>query len=541
VTRLEVRCDGPSVLSPTDPPTTRPHRSPSGRSLATLLVIATVSLWFVSEMFGVRQHAWASFADSSALRITSPVDESVLDDGNLVLIEGTSRPLSDGEVDRVELSIDESTAWAPVERGSEEPEHWRFVWSDPAPGGHRIQVRSLGRDGMPRAAQTISLRVDDAWSSSFVIDNPYAIPGSYRKGQLHIHTTGSFDGWNSLPPADDALEYKRRGYQFVVITDHDTVSYPQELNDQSFLAIPGFESTSEFGHITASFTTQAISPELPSQKRLDAITGSGGLAILAHPGWQVGWSNTDFRDLHGFFAFELFNGLTTITLDRQAKNAALWHNALNRKGWANRMWAVAVDDSHDPTAIDKGWVMVKTPQLTEEAIKQSLKQGAFYASNGPSFGVLGVRDGAITASSPNANVIRFINQDGKLLAQEPAAWAEFSPSGTERWVRVEAVLDDGRAAWSQPFWLLPNKPKVAYLPTWGGTMALVGRTIPGARMQVSERGDYLGNVLADDRGEFAFRSARLTNAPHEFRLVVSSPWPDRVESPPMVLAYSPAS
>ena len=32
------------------------------------------------------------------------------------------------------------------------------------------------------------------------ISDPYAAPGRFVKGQLHVHSTWSFDGWLSLPP-----------------------------------------------------------------------------------------------------------------------------------------------------------------------------------------------------------------------------------------------------------------------------------------------------------------------------------------------------
>ena len=34
--------------------------------------------------------------------------------------------------------------------------------------------------------------------------------------------------------------------------------------------------------------------------------------------------------------------------------------------------------------------------------------------------------------------------------------ALYKPTGLERWVRVEATTADGKTAWSQPFWILPN-------------------------------------------------------------------------------------
>jgi hypothetical protein len=505
-----------------------------------LILLITFGMPFIGDVFGVRERALASFADAHAapLRITSPLDSSTAGDGNLILIEGTASDPSDGSPTRVELSIDSSDTWLGVEQDANDATRWRFLWADPPKGFHRIHARAMTKtDGL--VEHSIIVQVDDTWSSPYIVDNPYAVPGSYRKGQFHMHTTRSFDGWNSLSPAEDSLEYKRRGYQFVVMTDHEVVSNAQEVADEAFIVIPGFESTHDSGHITAPFATEAVDPSLSPQERIDAIAAKGGLAILAHPDWRVGWDDAKFRDLQGYTAFEIYNPLATLTDERQQYNTKLWTNGLNNRGWANRMWAVAVDDSHDPSAIDKGWVMAKTATLSEAAVKKSIESGAFYASNGPSFGVLGVMKNAITASSPNASSIRFIDQEGKVVAEGPASWATYRPSGTERWIRVEAVTGDGRTAWSQPFWLMPNAPKVAFTSIWGGGMALVGQTIPGARVHVSDRGEYLGSVVANDRGDFIYRSRRLTNEAHDFWVLSTAPWPDHVEGPPTLFAYAP--
>jgi hypothetical protein len=507
------------------------------------VLLITCALPFLGDLFGVRDRALASFVEASVpLRIVSPADASILGDGDLVLIEGTAVDPESGSPARVEIAIDGSDVWSPADQDPTDPTRWHYLWADTSKGFHRIRARSSSAAGSS-TEQSIIVQVDDRWSTPFIIDSPYASPGSYRKGQLHMHTTRSFDGWNSMPPADDALEYKRRGYQFVVFTDHDVVSAAPEINDETFIAIQGYESTSEYGHITGPFATQAVAPDVPAQERIDSIVNHGGLAILAHPDWSVGWSEARFRELTGYTAFELFNNVATITSDKQANNATLWRNVLNTKGWSSRVWAVAVDDSHDPSGIDKGWVMVRAPQLTEAAIKRAIEKGAFYASNGPSFGALGVLKNAITASSPDAATIRFFDQEGKQVGQGPASWATYQPSGAERWVRVEATTADGRTAWSQPFWIIPNTPKIAYVPAWGGGMALVGQTIPGARVHVSDRGEYLGSVVASGQGDFTYRSGRLSNQSqsHDFWVLATAPWPDRVESPAALLAYTPPS
>ncbi|MBM2809864.1 MAG: hypothetical protein HW416_623 [Chloroflexi bacterium] len=483
--------------------------------------------------------ALADLADQTAppLSILSPSDSAEVGDGNLVMIECNAFDKADGVVDSVQVSIDGSETWMPADHSAEDSRRWRYLWSDPSPGQHRIRVRATGIEGTSSVEQTITVKIADVWNSSYTIDNPYASAGKFRKTELHTHSTNSFDGWTSLPPAQLALEYKKRGYEIVAITDHDVVSNPQQVTDGTFAVIPAYESTSDSGHITGLFVDMPVSPALPAQARIDAINAMGGMAILNHPSWRIGWRNTDLRSLNGFFGLEVFNQIAGDNQPKIQGNMQLWHDVLNAKGRPSRTWAVAVDDAHDVANIDMGWIMLKTPSLDRDAVRQAMTNGAFYASSGPSFGALGVLNGAVTASSPDAAVLRFIDQDLKVLQESPAQWGSYRPTGAERWIRIEAVRPDGRTAWSQPFWLLPNVPTVAALPTWTGT-ALVGETVPGARVHVSDNGEYLGSAVAAADGQFLFPCSTLSAGKHDFVLFAVASWPDQVEGPRVTLEFS---
>jgi hypothetical protein len=509
---------------------------PSRRPPLRIFLIVSLAL----PALVVGERAFAGFADPSAptgapLEIVTPAGAGPIGDGNLILVEAKAVDQVDGVVDRVEMAFDSNDAWVPAQQSSDDPARWRVIWANPAPGNHQIRARAFGVERQPVVEQSAVVDVQDVASTSYLIDNPYAGPGSFRKGELHMHSTSSFDGWNSLPPAQDALAYKAKGYQFVAITDHDVISYPQEVNDASFIVIPGYESTADSGHITAPFASSVVAPDLPPQQRIDEIAASGGLPILAHPGWRIGWSGTDFAQLRGYRAIEIFNGVTSDPAKGAADNLKLWQGVLNEKGYQNRVWAVAVDDSHQPDATDRGWVMVKSAELSADAIKGAMINGAMYASNGPSFSTIGVMGGGIAAVSPDAAVIRYFDQNGTLLLEGPGALSVFRPSGKERWVRVEAVMADGRTAWSQPFWIMPNAPRVAFQASPLGA-ALTGQTLPGARVHVADGGRYLGSVVAGDDGSFSYSGPGLGEGEHEFWLMATAPWPDQVDGPPALLS-----
>jgi len=502
------------------------RRVPSGLVAVALIPAAT----FAGPLLS-RDRALAT-----AFRIETPTSGSSIGDGNLLLVEIVAPDSQDGVVHRVEIAVD-TGSWEPAERSRADAARWRFLWMDPSPGSHQIRARAFGGQGHGPLEQNVGVEVVDRSTTPFIVDNPYATPGSFRKGQLHTHSTRSFDGWDSLPPGELALAYMRRGYQFVAITDHDNISYPAELNSDSFLALPGYESTAESGHITGLFVRNVAPQEGPAQERLDHIRADGGMAILNHPTYSVGWAGTDLETLQGCFAIELFNGITSNEA-RAARATRLWHDMVNARNYRGRVWAVAVDDAHSADAIDNGWVMLKTRLLTQEAVRQSLERGAFYASNGPTFGVLGVLNGAITASSPDAATIRFIDQDMNVLHKGPPGSSAYLPRGTERWIRVEAASADGRTAWSQPFWLMPNAPRVEVIKADSGT-ALAGQTLPGGRVDVYEGESPLGTVVANERGDFAFTSPRLAHPPYQLSVLATSRWPDQLTSPRTAVAALP--
>lgn len=507
-----------------------------GRQTLGLFFIAVIGFPFLGDLVGERALAeLIPPPQPSVFRITSPADNAVLGDGNLVLIEGTTLERDDGHAGRVEVALGSEDNWAPADITSDDRAHWRFLWADPASGFHRVRARVLSVDGQPVVEQSVIVQVKDVSNAPFTIDNPYATSGTSLKGQLHIHSTSSFDGYAAMPPAQNALAYKRRGYQFAMLTDHDVISYPRDIIDDGFTLLRGYESTTDTGHVVALGVDQVAPSTWAPQSRIDHINQSGGLAILAHPGWTVGWRDTAMIALNGYTGIEIYNGLTEAP-GRTQRALDLWTEVLNAKGYANRIWALAVDDSHSPDQMDRGWVMVKAARLTPDAIRRSIENGAFYASNGPTFNVLGVMNGSIVASSPEATRIRFIDQNGAQIAEGEAGWASYQPSGRERWIRLEATSADGKTAWSQPFWLLPNAPQAQLVSSDTG-MAVVGQALPGARVHVSDEGQYVGSAVANDQGAFRLSVPATADGRHDLWLMATAPWPDQLNGQPTLLSY----
>ena len=103
----------------------------------------------------------------------------MLGDGNLVLIEGLTLG---GGAEQVEVALGNEDSWASADVAADDAGRWRFLWSDPAPGFHRVRARTLGSGGAPLVEQSIIVQVQDTSSTAYVIDNPYATAGRFMKG-----------------------------------------------------------------------------------------------------------------------------------------------------------------------------------------------------------------------------------------------------------------------------------------------------------------------------------------------------------------------
>ena len=68
--------------------------------------------------------------------------------------------------------------------------------------------------------------------------------GRWLRGNLHAHTTLS-DG--TVPPGEQAADYRAMGYDFLSVTDHNTMNRLRELNREDFLILPGWERDIPYG------------------------------------------------------------------------------------------------------------------------------------------------------------------------------------------------------------------------------------------------------------------------------------------------------
>jgi hypothetical protein len=292
--------------------------------------------------------------------------------------------------------------------------------------------------------------------------NPFTQPGNWYKGCLHVHSTAS-DG--RLSPGAVLAWYRTRGYHFVAVTDHNVPSEAQSIADDwitlAGIEVDGVDPVAGLYHLVG-LGLQSPAPvwERPArmQDAVDRLRAVGALVCLAHPYWS-GQRSGQLIGIEGCFALEVYNGGCEID-DAKGFSHVHWDDLLAA---GDRLWGLAVDDAHwrkgDHDA-GLGWVWVKAPALTQQAILGALEAGCFYASSGPEIYDLVFDDdhGEVTVRCSPVVSIDFVG-NGPLSQRVHAAQgqclteASYRLRDGQRYVRVACLDASGGWAWSNPLFL----------------------------------------------------------------------------------------
>ncbi|MBR9819593.1 MAG: CehA/McbA family metallohydrolase [Rhodobacteraceae bacterium] len=298
-------------------------------------------------------------------------------------------------------------------------------------------------------------------------------PGRFWRGNLHTHSNLS-DG--ALEPAEVCRRYKAEGYDFIALTDHfiGLYGYPiadtLPFRDEGFTTLLGAELHSgamqngELWHILAVGLPADFAPaNAPHFRPVDGqetgpeiaarAVAAGAFVAVAHPQWS-GLTLADARSIEAAHAVEIYNHGCATGCDR-ADGFSIADLLLSE---GRRLSLIATDDAHftEPDHFG-GWVMVKAEQNTPEALLAALKDGAFYATQGPELRGVEVGDKAVRVeSSAVASVIvqghgsAAVAVHGHSLTRAEVPLGRFANSP---WIRVTVIDRAGQRAWSNPIWL----------------------------------------------------------------------------------------
>ena len=288
----------------------------------------------------------------------------------------------------------------------------------------------------------------------------------WYKGNLHSHTILS-DG--VLTPETLEIVYRNNGYDFLSITDHWIVR-EDTTEEKDFIILSGCEYAaypqSEFNgiprtllyHITGigfqktpDLTgTANVDEHEPPQKIIDEIHKAGGLAFLAHPAWSSNTIN-DVWALNDLDGMEVYNSFAGFGTDYKGDSGYLSDDLA---GMRRFLPLIAVDDTHENRGeVGGGFIMVQAVEFTRSGIITAIKEGRFFASQGP----------MLETKLCDGKVLLVKCDPCKEILIHTGSWdtrRRYSGDGISsccyilpeniRFYRVEVVNMDGKRAWTSP-------------------------------------------------------------------------------------------
>lgn len=332
----------------------------------------------------------------------------------------------------------------------------------------------------------------------------YLLPkeGYDYKVNLHCHSTYS-DGKRT--PEELKEEYMAHGYSAIAFTDHNVFLLHNELTDENFVALNGFEldvnqagayaPTNKCCHIcyvALSPDTEQIvcwhrekfvgnsskahrplvkfDDSLPDYERVytpECISDmmqkgrEGGFFVTYnHPAWSME-DYGDYMHYEGMHAMEISNYGCEVE-GYPEYNPHVYDDML-RAG--KRIYCVSTDDNHNGRPKDHpqydsfgGWVCVKADSLTYKNITDSLLNGNFYASRGPEIQELWLEDDVVHIScSPAAKIemVTGIRKARSIIAPagESLCEAEFKVEPHYGYIRITVTDEHGKTADTNAYFL----------------------------------------------------------------------------------------
>lgn len=336
----------------------------------------------------------------------------------------------------------------------------------------------------------------------------YLLPesGRFYKANLHCHSDRS-DG--HLSPAELKKVYQAHGYSIIAYTDHDVFLHHDDLRDETFLPLNGYEvEITEFTPDRADLFTchlcfiakdeqmrtpvcwhrskylfcnapkyvneMVIDESQPDYERTYDVACINDMIRKAreanffvtynHPVWSV--ENYEiYGKLEGMNAMEMVN--YGCVVEGYLENNERVYDDLLRQG--KRLWCIDADDNHchhpqDSSHFDAcgAWTMIKAPSLTYPEIIESLEKGRFYSSTGPEIYSLYVEDGRLNITTSPAKKIVLTTghrraeirypKPGQPLTGAVGDEAFYIKPG-DKYVRVTVFDEHGETADTNAYWV----------------------------------------------------------------------------------------
>jgi hypothetical protein len=273
--------------------------------------------------------------------------------------------------------------------------------------------------------------------------------------------------------------------------------YRPLFEDRNFLIIQSEEVTDKFGDKHVHMNATNVQSVIPAQggnsvqeviqRNLDAIikqrkeTGVPIMQHLNHPNFFYSVTTQNIIDLNGERFFEVYNGHHLVHNYGDSLHPGterMWDeiNVAYIKQGKPMLFGLASDDSHNyhlfgpnESNAGRGWVMVRSAELTPAALITSMEAGDFYASTGIVLRELFVKNNFMHIEvEPERDVyynidfigVRKNETKSTVLASFPGPKGQFEITNEYLFVRAKVTSskkrtnplaeDENETAWIQP-------------------------------------------------------------------------------------------
>ena len=309
----------------------------------------------------------------------------------------------------------------------------------------------------------------------------------WYRGNTHAHT--KLSGHGDATPDEVAKWYHDKGYNFLVLSEHNKFIDPQTIElpnptRKDFILIPGVEvSGNHVVHTTAFNVTEVIPWKLKTDKarevlqfHVDGTLKAKGTPIANHPNFAYALNADDIASVKKLSFMELYNAHPLVNNHGDLEHPGveeMWDDLLTR---GKKIFALASDDAHyfhtnDPQKSRPGfgWVMVRASKLRTKEIIEAMEVGDFYASSGVILKDVSDKDlryfvsvnenetrSVLNLQGPLKDiVIDFIGENGKILKSEKNIQSDFNLKTLKsRYLRARVKMKVGGVeyfAWTMPY------------------------------------------------------------------------------------------
>ncbi len=269
---------------------------------------------------------------------------------------------------------------------------------------------------------------------------------------LHTHTTVS-DGRKT--PGEVAQIYRAAGYDAIAFTDHWKYG-EQTVTEEGLLVLSGVEYNIKNVHPREGLFhivgvgmehDPALEDSASAQQAIDAIKGAGGLVIIAHPAWSLN-TPEQIMALRGGDVTEIYNSVSGVHMSRRP-DSGLIVDMLGAQGVFYPL--VADDDAHyyDNDAC-LSYIEVEAESCTREALLDAIRDGKFYATQGPEVYISRDGDEVVVRCSPCREIVLLSDWvwSARVFEGEGIAEARYTPVPGETFIRAQVTDAQGRCGWT---------------------------------------------------------------------------------------------